>query len=207
MFASLGSMIDIGFGDLIDFLSDDWNTKSILIYMEGVGNARKFMSAARAFALRKPIVVLKPGRFAEITGAAKYAVPVVGNDAIYEAAFKRVGVIRVKDIAGLFQAAGVLDSRKLPRGPRLAVVTAAGLEFAYAGPGLMATDALIDLGGEPARLSPETIETLKNTLPPQWSEGSSVNVLGDTDTAGYVKAIDACLRDRESTAFWSFTFP
>lgn len=195
MFASLGSMIDIGFGDLIDFLSDDWNTKSILIYMEGVGNARKFMSAARAFALRKPIVVLKPGRLTEMTKAAKYTDAAVGNDAIYEAAFKRVGVIRVKDIAGLFQAAGVLDSRKLPRGPRLAVVTAAGLEFAYAGPGLMATDALIDLGGEPARLSPETIETLKNTLPPQWSEGSSVNVLGDTDTAGYVKAIDACLND------------
>ncbi|OPY12055.1 MAG: Acetyltransferase Pat [Syntrophus sp. PtaB.Bin001] len=164
--------------------------------MEEVGNARKFMSAARAFALRKPIVILKPGRFAESAMTAMPdSTPTAGSDAIYDAAFKRAGVIRVKDIAGLFHAAGVLDSRKLPKGPRLAIVTAAGLEFASAGPGLMATDALIDLGGEPARLSPETIETLKNTLPPHWSEGNPVDVLGDKDTAGYVKAIDACLQD------------
>jgi len=198
MFASLGSMIDIGFGDLIDFLSDDLDTKSVLLYMESVGNAKKFMSAARAFALRKPIVVLKPGRFAEAARAARFHTsPLPGNDAIYEAAFKRVGVVRVKDIAGLFHAAGVLGSRKLPRGPRLGIVTAAGLEFAYAGPGLMATDALIELGGEPARLSPETLRTLNASLPPQWSEGNinTVDVLGDKDTAGYVKAIDACLED------------
>jgi len=196
MFASLGSMIDIGFGDLIDFLSDDFDTKSILLYMERVGDARKFMSAARAFALRKPIFVLKPGRFADMAKAARFDTgPLAGNNAIYEAAFKRVGVVRVKSIQGLFQAAEVLDSRKLPRGPRLAIVTVAGLEFAYAGPGLMATDALIERGGEPARLSPETIKTLQNSLPPQWSEGNPLGLLGDTDTAGYVKAIDACLAD------------
>jgi acetyltransferase len=196
MFASLGSMIDIGFGDLIDFLSDDLDTRSILIYMDRVGDTRKFMSAARAFALRKPIVVLKPGRFTDNTGRKETSVDeVAGEDAIYEAAFKRAGVIRVKDISGLFHTAEVLDSKKLPRGPRLAIVTAAGLEFAYAGPGRMATDALTDLGGEPARLSPETVEILKNTLPPQWSEGNPVDVLGNTDTAQYVKAIDACLKD------------
>jgi len=197
MIASLGSTIDIGFGDLIDFLSEDWDTKSILIYMESVGNAKKFMSAARAFALRKPIVVLKPGRFADQVKAERYPGGgfLAGNDAVYEAAFKRAGVIRVKDLAGLFHAAGVLDSKKLPRGPRLAIVTAAGLEFAYGGAGLMATDALIDFGGEPARLSPETIETLQNTLPPRWSEGNPVDVLGGADTAKYEQAIDACLAD------------
>ncbi|OPY90551.1 MAG: Succinyl-CoA ligase (ADP-forming) subunit beta [Syntrophus sp. PtaU1.Bin208] len=197
MIASLGSMTDIGFGDLIDFLSEDWDTRSILIYMESVRNARKFMSAARAFALRKPIVVLKPGRFAEkakAEGLSTWA-PLADNDAVYEAAFKRAGVVRVKSIAGLFHTARVLDSKKMPGGPRLAIVTAAGLEFAYAGAGLMATDALIEFGGEPARLSPETIRILKNTLPPQWSEGNSVDVLGQTDTAGYTQAINACLND------------
>lgn len=197
MVASLGSMIDIGFGDLIDFLSNDWKTTSILMYMESVGNAKKFMSAARSFALRKPIVVLKPGRFIDRTSLERSSTLFVpsGNDAVYEAAFKRAGVMRVRDIAGLFHAAGVLDSRKLPRGPRLAIVTAAGLEFAYAGAGLMATDALIEFGGEPARLSPETIRTLKNSLPPQWSEGNPVDLLSNTDTAGYVEAITACLND------------
>lgn len=190
MFASLGSMIDVGFGDLIDFLGDDRDTKSILIYMEGVGDARKFMSAARAFSLHKPIIVVKPGRFAESAKAARsHTGSMAGDDTIYEAAFKRVGVVRVRDIEDLFDAAEVLDSRKLPGGPRLAIVTAAG------GPGVMATDALIDLGGELARLSPETIGKLNNALPPHWSKGNPVDVLGDADTARYVTAMDACLAD------------
>ncbi len=197
MVASLGSMIDIGFGDLIDYLSEDFDTKSILLYMESVGNAKKFMSAARAFAIRKPIVVLKPGRHADRAKAERLSTwgPLAGNNAIYEAAFKRAGVIRVKDIRGLFHAAEVLDSRKLPTGPRLAVVTVAGLEFAYAGAGLMATDTLVDFGGEPARLSPETVRTLKSTLPPQWSEGHPLDVLGESDTSRYTTAVDACLND------------
>ena len=117
MFASLGSMIDVGFGDLIDFLGDDWDTKSILIYMEGVGDARKFVSAARAFSLHKPIIVLKPGRFAESAKAARsHTGAMAGDDTIYEAAFKRVGVVRVREIEDLFDAAEVLDSRKLPEG-------------------------------------------------------------------------------------------
>jgi acetyltransferase len=143
MFASLGSMIAIDFGNMIDFLEDDPATRSILIYMEGIGNARKFMSAARAFAHSKPIIILKPGRFAESARAAhSHTAAMAGYDAVYEAAFRRAGVVRVGEIAELFDAAEVLDSKRLPAGPRLAIVTSAG------GPGVMATDALIHLGGE-----------------------------------------------------------
>jgi acetyltransferase len=148
MFVSLGSMIDVDFGDMIDFLGDDEATRSILIYMEGVGNARKFMSAARAFARRKPIIILKPGRFAESAKAAhSHTGAMAGDDAVYEAVFRRAGVVRAGEIAELFDAAEVLDSNRLPAGARLAIVTVAG------GPGVMATDALIHLGGELARLS------------------------------------------------------
>ena len=116
MFASVGSMLDIDFGDLIDFLGDDERTKSILIYMEGVGNARKFMGAARAFARRKPIIILKPGRHAESAKAARsHTGAMAGDDAVYDAAFRRVGVVRVREIAELFDAAEVLDSERLPQ--------------------------------------------------------------------------------------------
>ncbi len=190
MFASLGSMIDADFGDLIDFLGQDEATRSILLYMEGVGNARKFMSAARAFSMRKPIIVLKPGRFSESARAASsHTGAMAGDDAIYEAAFKRVGVVRVKDIADLFDAAEILDSRKLPMGPKLAIVTAAG------GPGVMATDALIELGGELAELSAASIEQLNAFLPPFWSRGNPVDVLGDADASRYARAIEVCLKD------------
>ena len=190
MFASLGSMIDVDFGDLIDFLGDDKDTRSILLCMEGVGNAKKFMSAARAFAVRKPIVILKPGRFTASAKAARsHTGAMAGDDAIYEAAFKRVGVVRVKEIADLFDAAEVLNSRKLPRGPKLAIVTAAG------GPGVMAADALIDLGGELATLSNKSVQQLNQLLPPFWSKGNPIDVLGDADTAGYAGAIDVCLDD------------
>ena len=190
MFASLGSMIDVDFGDLIDFLGEDKDARSILLYMEGVGNAKKFMSAARAFAMRKPIIILKPGRFTESARAARsHTGAMAGDDAIYEAAFRRVGVVRVKEIADLFDAAEVLDSRHLPGGPKLAIVTAAG------GPGVMATDALIDVGGELARLSGESMEQLNQFLPPFWSKGNPIDVLGDADAARYGRAINICLGD------------
>ena len=190
MIASLGSMIDVDFGDLIDFLGDDDATKSILIYMEGVGNARKFMSAARAFARHKPIIVLKPGRFTESAKAVRsHTGALAGDDAVYDAAFRRAGVVRVREIADLFNAAGVLDSERLPRGPRLAIVTDAG------GPGVMATDVLIDLGGELARLSDESIKEINRFSPPYWSKANPVDVLGDADIARYLKSLDTCLRD------------
>lgn len=190
MFASLGSMIDIDFGDLIDFLGDDQATKSILIYMESVGNARRFMSAARAFARRKPIIILKPGRFAESAKAAhSHTGAMTGDDAVYEAAFRRAGVVRVGEIAELFAAAEVLDSKRLPAGPRLAIVTSAG------GPGVMATDALINLGGELAELSPDSITKLDAILPPYWSKANPIDVLGDATVDRFKKALAICLGD------------
>jgi acetyltransferase len=190
MFASLGSMIDVDFGDMIDFLGDDEATRSILIYMESVGNARKFMSAARAFARRKPVVILKPGRFAESARAAhSHTGAMAGDDAVYEAVFRRAGVVRVKEIAELFDAAEVLDSKRLPAGPRLAMVTAAG------GPGVIATDALIDLGGELARLSDESMNQLNAFLPPYWSKANPVDVLGDATIDRFTKAFSICLGD------------
>ena len=190
MFASLGSMLDVDFGDMIDFLGDDPATRSILIYMEGVGNARKFMSAARAFARRKPIIILKPGRFAESARAAhSHTGAMAGDDAVYEAAFRRAGVVRVGEIAELFDAAEVLDSKKLPAGPRLAVVTSAG------GPGVMATDALIHLGGELAELSDESMKQLNAFLPPYWSKANPVDVLGDATVDRFTKALTICLGD------------
>ncbi|MCX8023054.1 MAG: bifunctional acetate--CoA ligase family protein/GNAT family N-acetyltransferase [Syntrophorhabdaceae bacterium] len=195
MFASLGSMIDVDFGDMIDFLGDDPYTRSILIYMEGVGNARKFMSAARGFARNKPIIVLKPGRFSESAKAAlSHTGSLAGDDQVYDAAFKRVGVVRIREAADLFNTAAVLDSKHLPHGRRLAIVTNAG------GVGVMATDALIEMGGELARLSPATIETLDRSLPTFWSRGNPVDVLGDASTERYISAIEACLKDENVDA-------
>ena len=192
MFASIGAMMDLDFGDLIDFLGEDDDTRSILIYMEGVGNAKKFMSAARAFSMRKPIIIIKPGRFTESAKAARsHTGAMAGDDAIYEAAFERVGVVRVKEISDLFNVAEILDSRKLPKGPRLAIVTAAG------GPGVMATDALVDNGGKLAKLSDKSMEQLNQVLPPFWSKGNPIDVLGDADAARYGKAIKICLDDSE----------
>jgi acetyltransferase len=190
IFASVGSMLDIDFGDLIDFLGDDDTTKSILLYMEGVGNARKFMSAARAFARRKPIIILKPGRHTESAKAAQsHTGAMAGDDAVYDAAFRRAGVVRVGEIAELFDAAEVLDSGRLPRGPRLAIITNAG------GPGVLATDALIDLGGELATLSDDSIKEISTFLPPYWSKANPIDVLGDARVDSYAKALNICLRD------------
>ena len=190
LFASLGSMIDVDFGEMIDFLGDDPATRSILIYMEGVGNARKFMSAARGFARRKPIIILKPGRFVESARAAhSHTGAMAGDDAVYEAAFRRAGVVRVGEVEELFDAAKVLDSKRLPAGSRLAIVTSAG------GPGVMATDALIQLGGELAGLSDESMKQLNAFLPPYWSKANPVDVLGDATIDKFTKAITICLND------------
>jgi len=192
MFASLGSMVDVDFGDLIDFLGDDPDTRSIMIYMEGVGNAKKFMSAARGFARTKPIIVVKPGRFAESAKAAlSHTGAMASDDGVYDAAFRRAGVVRVREVGDLFNSATVLDSKHLPRGRRLAIVTNAG------GPGVMATDELIELGGQLAKLSDESIKQLNQVLPPYWSRGNPIDVLGDADVARYVSALNVCLNDPE----------
>ncbi|MBI5193014.1 MAG: GNAT family N-acetyltransferase [Nitrospirae bacterium] len=190
LFVSLGSMIDADFGDLIDFLGDDPETKSIMLYMEGIGNAKKFISAARGFARNKPIIVLKPGRFAESAKAAlSHTGAMAGDDQVYDAAFKRVGVIRIRDISDLFNAAEVLHSKNLPKGPDIAVVTNAG------GAGVIVTDLLIGLGGKLAKLSDNSIKSLDEHLPAYWSKDNPVDVLGDADIDRYVKALTVCLND------------
>jgi acetyltransferase len=191
MFASLGSMIDIDFGDLIDFLGTDYHTRSIVLYMEGVGDARKFMSAARGFARNKPIIILKPGRVSESTRAASSrASALATDDRVYDAAFKRAGAIRVREVSDLFNSAAVLDSRHLPQGRRLAMVTNTR------GFGLMAADTLVELGGSLANLSEASVKELDAFLPLFWSKGNPVDVLGDANSARFVKAIDICLRDQ-----------
>ncbi|HBL23891.1 MAG TPA: hypothetical protein DDZ40_07205 [Deltaproteobacteria bacterium] len=191
MFASLGSMIDIEFGDIIDLLNGDFNTRSIMIYMENVRNAKHFISAGRGFALSKPIVVLKPGR-SEV-GARLIAVRTgraTGDDRVYDAVFKRIGIIRVKEVRDLFNMAEVLDSSHLPRGSRLAVITNDG------GVGIVAVDALEELGGGLAKLSDESVKALSSFLPGYWNRENPVDIMADADRERYRNTIEVCLRDQ-----------
>ena len=189
-FVSLGSMIDVDFGDLIDYFGTDPKTKSILMYIEGITDARKFMSASRHFARTKPIIVVKAGKFSESAkAAASHTGSLTGEDMIYDKAFKRAGMVRVEEIADLFNCAAVLGMQPIPRGPNLAIITNAG------GPGVMATDALIALGGTLAKLSAKTMETLNRILPNFWSRGNPIDILGDAKADRYRAVVEACLDD------------
>ena len=189
-FVSVGSMIDVNFGDLIDYFGTDPKTRSILMYIEGITDARKFMSAARHFSRTKPIIVVKSGRSIESAkAAASHTGAITGEDMVYDAAFKRAGIVRVKDIADLFNCAEAIGKHPLPRGPNLAIITNAG------GPGVMASDAIIALGGKLAQLSNSTIETLNSVLPPHWSKGNPVDILGDAKAKRYEEAAQACFTD------------
>ena len=189
-FISLGSMIDVDFGDLIDYFGTDPKTKSILMYIEGITDARKFMSAARHFARTKPIIVVKAGKFSESAkAAASHTGSLTGEDMIYDKAFKRAGMVRVEEIADLFNCAAVLGMQPIPRGPNLAIITNAG------GPGVMATDALIAQGGTLAKLSDKTMETLNSILPHFWSRGNPIDILGDAKADRYRTVVEACLND------------
>jgi acetyltransferase len=189
-FVSVGSMIDVDFGDLIDYFGSDPKTKSILMYVEGITEARKFMSAARHFARSKPIIVVKSGKFSESAkAAASHTGSLSGSDDIYDAAFKRAGIVRVNEIADLFNAAEVLGTQPLPKGNNLAIITNAG------GPGVMATDFLIGAGGKLAKLSQKTIDNLNALLPSFWSHGNPIDVLGDAKADRYKAAVDAALND------------
>ena len=192
-FISVGSMVDVGWGDLIDYLGDDPRTQAILIYMESIGDARSFLSVAREVALTKPIIVLKAGRN-EIAAkaAASHTGSLTGNDGVFDAAFRRCGVLRVNAISELFNMAEVLAKQPRPKGPRLTIVTNAG------GPGVLATDALIAKGSEVAELSKETIEALNNLLPPHWSHNNPIDILGDADPERYAKAIQIAAKDPNS---------
>jgi acetyltransferase len=189
-FVSVGSMIDVDFGDLIDYFGTDPKTKSILMYVEGITDARKFMSATRHFARTKPIIVVKAGKYSESAKAvASHTGSLSGEDAVYDAAFKRAGIVRVEEIEDLFNAAEVLGTQPLPKGPNLVVITNAG------GPGIMATDALIGKKGKLAKLSQKTFDALDKVLPPFWSRGNPIDVLGDAKADRYKAAVEACLND------------
>jgi acetyltransferase len=190
---STGSMLDVGWGDLINHFGDDPHTKSILIYMESVGDARSFLSAAREVALTKPIIVIKAGRSeAASRAAASHTGALTGSDEVLEAAFRRIGVLRVHNISDLFYMAEVLGRQPRPKGPRLMIVTNAG------GPGVLATDALVANGGELAELSPDTLRRLNEFLPPHWSHNNPIDVLGDADAERYARALEIASQDPNS---------
>ncbi|MCB8928378.1 MAG: bifunctional acetate--CoA ligase family protein/GNAT family N-acetyltransferase [Ardenticatenaceae bacterium] len=192
-FVSIGSMLDVDWGDLIYYLGDDPRTKSIVIYMESIGNARSFLSAARDVALTKPIIVIKPGRTeAAAQAAASHTGSLTGSDEVLAAAFRRSGVLRVDSIDDLFNMAEVLAKQPRPRGPRLTIVTNAG------GPGVLATDSLITNRGELTELSEKTMQELNEFLPPHWSHNNPVDILGDADAERYAKSIQIAANDENS---------
>jgi acetyltransferase len=199
---STGSMLDVGWGDLIYHFGDDPHTKSILVYMESVGDARSFLSAAREIALAKPIIVIKTGRSeAASRAAASHTGALTGSDEVLEAAFRRCGVLRVQNIADLFYMAEVLSKQPRPRGPHLSIVTNAG------GPGVLATHALMATSGELTILSPDTIHALDDFLSPNWSRSNPVDVLADADADRYVKAIEIVSKDAGSDGLLAIIAP
>jgi acetyltransferase len=192
-FVSIGSMLDVGWGDLIYHLGDDPHTNSIVIYMETIGDARAFMSAAREVALAKPIIVIKPGRTeGAARAAASHTGSLTGSDEVLEAAFRRCGVLRVTNIGDIFAMAEVLSKQPRPKGPNLTIVTNAG------GPGVLATDALITSGGKLAEISPETMQKLNEILPPQWSHNNPIDILGDASPERYAQALEVAAQDDQS---------
>ena len=190
---STGSMLDVGWGDLIDYFCDDPHTHSILVYMESVGDARSFLSAAREVSLSKPIIVIKAGRSeAASRAAASHTGALTGSDEVLDAAFRRCGVLRVHNIADLFYMAETLSKQPLPRGPRLTIVTNAG------GPAVLATDALVANGGQLATLSEESLQSLDQFLPRHWSHNNPIDILGDADSDRYAKALEIASQDPNS---------
>jgi acetyltransferase len=192
-FVSIGSMLDVDWGDMIEYLGDDPKTDSIVLYMESIGNARSFLSAARDVAQSKPIIVIKAGRTeAAAEAAASHTGTLTGSDAVLNAAFRRTGVLRVEDINDLFYMAEVLGKQPRPQGPRLTILTNAG------GPGVLATDALIDGGGELTPISDDAMEQFNEILPPAWSHSNPVDILGDADPERYAKSLEVAADDENS---------
>ena len=201
-FVSVGSMIDVDWGDLIYHFGDDPHTSSILIYMESIGNARSFLSAAREVALQKPIIIIKPGHTeAARKAAASHTGAITGTDEVFEAAFRRAGVLRVSTISELFGMAEVLSKQSRPKGPKLAIVTNAG------GAGVIAADALLSNGAQLAEISSETIGTLSSFLPPSWSHANPVDTLGDCNPEDYAKTVEIVSNDPGCDAVLSVLAP
>jgi acetyltransferase len=189
-FVSVGSMLDVNWGDLVDYFGSDPRTKSIVIYMESIGDAGAFLSAAREVSLTKPVIVIKAGRTAAAAkAAASHTGALTGSDEVFDAAFRRSGVLRVNSIADIFFMSDVLAKQPRPRGKRLCILTNAG------GPGVLATDALVAGGGELAELSPETLDAFDKILPPQWSHNNPVDILGDAEPERYAKSLEIAAKD------------
>ncbi len=192
-FVSIGSMADVNWGDLIDYYGNDPRTNAIVIYMESVGDARSFLSAAREVSLNKPIIVIKAGRTAAAAkAAASHTGSMTGSDDVLDAAFRRVGVLRVNSIDEVFAMSEVLAKQPRPKGPRLTILTNAG------GPGVLATDALVTNGGELTDISEPTMKALNDFLPVHWSHNNPVDVLGDAKADRYAKALEICANDENS---------
>jgi len=191
-FVSLGSMLDVDFGDIIDYLGGDYQVNSIIMYIESLSRFRNFMSAARAVSRVKPIIAVKAGRTqAGAKAAATHTGSLAGEDAVYDAAFDRAGIVRVKTFEELFDCAELLAKQPRPLGPGLAIITNAG------GPGVMAADALFDYGVDPVALRPETIQKLDELLPPHWSRTNPIDILGDATPERYQRVVDICLKASE----------
>jgi len=187
---STGASADLDFGEILDYLATDTQTRGILLYIEGIRDARRFMSALRATARFKPIVMVKVGRHATGAKAAQsHTGALVGSDAVFDALVRRAGVVRVNTILQLFASARALSSHIRPSGNRLAIVTNGG------GPGVMATDLAVDLGVRMAELSPATLDALDAVLPANWSHGNPLDIIGDAAAGRYRAAVDACLAD------------
>ena len=189
-FVSIGSMLDVDWGDVITYLGDDPNTESIMLYMESIGDARSFLSAARDVAQSKPIIVIKAGRTdAAAEAAASHTGTLVGSDAVLDAAFRRTGVLRVDRINDLFYMAEVLAKQPRPQGPNLTILTNAG------GPGVLATDALIEGDGALTPLSDDTLAAFDRVLPEAWSHGNPIDILGDATPERYAQSLQVALDD------------
>ncbi len=187
---SMGDMSDVDFGDLLDYFALDNATQAILIYAEGITQARKFMSAARRTARIKPIIVVKSGRAAEgARAASSHTGALAGADVVYDAAFRRAGMLRVNEVEELFDAAATLARMAPQRGNRLAIVTNGG------GAGVLATDRLIEEGGRLAVLGPDTIAKLNAVLPATWSHANPVDLIGDADADRYARSVSILMND------------
>ena len=187
-FVSIGSMVDVDFGDMIDYLGNDSSVGSIILYIENLTNFRKFMSAARSASRVKPIIVLKSGRSAAgAKAAASHTGAMVGEDAVYDAAFKRAGLLRVETIEELFDCAALLSGQRRYQGSRLAIITNGG------GPGVMAADFLARHGYEPAPLDAQTLAALDAILPTYWSRNNPIDILGDASAERFRQVLDVCM--------------
>jgi acetyltransferase len=199
---SLGGMVDVDFGDMLDHLARDPATSSVLLYVEQITHAAKFMSAARAAARLKPVIVIKPGRHEAAAKAAySHTGALAGSDAAYDAAFRRAGMLRVRDLGDLFDAMETLARPWAHRGDRLAILTNGG------GVGVLAVDALMDEGGRLAELAPDTLARLDGVLPKTWSRGNPVDIIGDAPGARYAAAIEALEADKGVDAVLALNCP